>query len=142
MRFPEGHNARAEAPLHSGAVTALRGIDPVQLAIPPGGLEVARGFWSDALGLDEVARPAGGREGAWFGGGSVRVHVAVEEPFRPAAFAHPALVTTDLRGLLASCPARGLGVVAIRPFDGRARTHVQDSFGKRVEPCVCQETQT
>lgn len=68
-----------------GHVTA---IDHVQLAMPAGGEDDARRFYSDVLGLVEVPKPAGvaGRGGCWFVGldVGVAVHVGVEDDFRPA----------------------------------------------------------
>ena len=75
----------------------------VQVCCPPGGEDEARRFYGTGLGLTEVAKPAelAGRGGAWFraydeqGAVTAELHVGVEEPFRPARKAHPALVLAD-----------------------------------------------
>ena len=61
--------------------------------MPPGGEDVARGFYRDLLGLSEEAKPTelAARGGCWFRSGAVRVHLGVEADFRPARKAHPAL---------------------------------------------------
>jgi hypothetical protein len=68
-------------------------IDHVQLAMPKGGEEMARGFYRDLLGMLEIPRPAelARRGGCWFESGRVQVHLRVENDFRPARKAHPAL---------------------------------------------------
>jgi catechol 2,3-dioxygenase-like lactoylglutathione lyase family enzyme len=110
-------------------------IDHVQLAMPPGGEDVARSFYRDVLGLSEVPKPAAlaGRGGVWFQGGEARVHIGVEEGFRPAHKAHPALLVDDLDELVARCEASGNEVRADVPLDGYRRVHVFDPFGNRLE---------
>ncbi len=72
----------------------------VQVACPPGGEDVARRFYAQGLGMTEVEKPPDlqKRGGAWFRAyGDERdavaeIHVGVEDSFRPARKAHPALV--------------------------------------------------
>ena len=61
------------------------GLDHVQLAIPVGQEDVARGFYCDVLGLIEEAKPPhlAKRGGAWFRGGSLRLHLGVDPEFHP-----------------------------------------------------------
>jgi catechol 2,3-dioxygenase-like lactoylglutathione lyase family enzyme len=108
------------------------GIDHVQLAMPAGGEEVARDFYVRVLGLTEVTKPRApaARGGCWFESGSVRVHLGVEEGFRPARKAHPALVVRRLRELIDSA-----ALEAAWPDDipGVERCFVADPFGNRIE---------
>src|SRR5690606_14681647 len=87
---------------HSGAMGVLA-IDHVQLAMPPGVEAEARAeeFYSGALGLPWVPKPEplAGRGGCWFSNGVVALHLGVEQDFRPARKAHPALIVDDLAGL-------------------------------------------
>lgn len=109
-----------------------RGIDHVQVAIPVGGEDVARGFYQDVLGLVEAPKPEAlaVRGGAWFEAGTTRVHVGAESEFIPARKAHPALVVDDLRGFVA---ARSLEVRWSDEIPGTIRCHVDDPFGNRLE---------
>jgi len=68
-------------------------IDHVQLAMPSGGEERARRFFVDVLGMTEIAKPPelAKRGGCWFASGKVQVHLGVENDFRAAKKAHPAL---------------------------------------------------
>ncbi len=120
----------------------------VQVACPPGGEEEVRRFYAGALGLTEVEKPAdlAGRGGAWFrahddaGQVTAEIHVGVEDPFRPARKAHPALL---LDGPAAPTPAAlGARLEALgfpvdlsqqHTFPGYERLHTADAHGNRVE---------
>ena len=114
---------------------ALIGIDHVQLAMPPGGEEEARAFYGVLLGLPERPKPAhlAARGGCWFEGPGLKVHLGVEQDFRPATKAHPALVTDDLPSLAATLRSAGSRVVGDEPLDGVERAYVDDPFGNRLE---------
>jgi catechol 2,3-dioxygenase-like lactoylglutathione lyase family enzyme len=111
------------------------GLDHVQLAMPPGGEAEAEAFYSGLLGFERVPKPPplAARGGCWFVRGAVAVHLGVEEGFRPARKAHPALVVRGLADLEAALAAAGL---AVRPnpdlAPGRG-AYVDDPFGNRIE---------
>lgn len=110
-------------------------IDHVQLAMPKGSENRARSFYRDVLGMNEIPKPdpLAGRGGCWFGSGETQVHLGVEEDFRPAKKAHPALVVQGLNEILARCEAAGLPTKPDAQIDGRRRVHVFDPFGNRLE---------
>ena len=95
---------------------ALTRIDHVQLAMPPGGEDVARGFYRDLLGLSEEAKPTelAARGGCGFRSGAVRVHLGVEAAFRPARKAHPALRVAGFEALVATLREAGCAMRALR----------------------------
>jgi catechol 2,3-dioxygenase-like lactoylglutathione lyase family enzyme len=72
----------------------VKGIDHVQLAMPAGEEAKARAFYQDLLGLPEVPKPPqlAARGGCWFGAGAEKIYLGVEDHFRPARKAHPALL--------------------------------------------------
>ncbi len=111
------------------------GLHHVQLAMPRGREADARTFYAGVLGLIEVAKPRhlAVRGGVWFSAGSAQVHLGVEDDFRPARKAHPALLVRDLAGLRARCVASGVEVVDDQPLEGFDRCYVTDPFGNRVE---------
>jgi catechol 2,3-dioxygenase-like lactoylglutathione lyase family enzyme len=115
--------------------TPFLAIDHVQLAIPRGGEAAARRFYVELLGLVEVPRPAAmaGRGGGWFESGDVRIHLGVEDDFRPARKAHPALRCRDYAGLVARLEAAGVEVRPATEVPGVLRCHVDDPFGNRIE---------
>ena len=110
--------------------------DHVQLAMPAGEEPRARVFYVEALGMDELPKPAdlAARGGAWFASGPVQLHLGVETPFAPARKAHPALRCADLAGLLARLEAGGVPVTMGGTFeDGATHAYVNDPFGNRLE---------
>ena len=110
-------------------------IEHVQLAMPAGGEQAARGFYSGLLGLPEHAKPKhlAARGGCWFEAPGVKVHLGVDADFRAAQKAHPALLVDDLAALIAALAAAGVEAVPDEPADGRARCYVSDPFGNRIE---------
>ena len=115
-------------------MTILR-VDHVQLAMPKGEEPDARRFYVDALGLNEVVKPAhlAKRGGCWFELGKVRVHLGVDPEFRAAKKAHPAFVVSDLSALRARLESAGYSVEDDQPLEGFLRTYVYDPFGNRIE---------
>lgn len=111
------------------------GIDHVQLAMPASGEDRARGFYAGVLGLREVPKPAdlAARGGCWFEGGGAHIHLGVEEDFRPARKAHPALLIDDLEGFIGQLNEAGVPFRPGKPLDGYARGDVADPFGNRIE---------
>lgn len=110
-------------------------IDHVQLAMPAGGEPAARSFYTDVLGLPEVAKPPqlAKRGGCWFENAAIKIHLGVENDFRPAHKAHPALLVSALADLIERCRRAGCSIVADEPLAGRARAYVSDPFGNRIE---------
>jgi len=110
-------------------------IDHVQLALPAGGEERARGFYRDLLCMVEVAKPPelAKRGGCWFQSGSVQIHLGVEEDFRAARKAHPALRCSDYDALTAHLRAAGVAIRADNSIPGVRRCHISDPFGNRIE---------
>jgi catechol 2,3-dioxygenase-like lactoylglutathione lyase family enzyme len=113
----------------------LYAIDHVQIAMPPGAEEAARAFYAGVLGLAEVPKPAAlaPRGGAWFEGGEIRLHLGVEQDFRPARKAHPAFLVEGLDDLVERCRENGHAVTSDEPLEGYRRFHVIDPFGNRIE---------
>lgn len=110
-------------------------IDHVQVAIPVGGEDAARGFYGVLVGLVEIPKPAdmAGRGGCWFAVGALQLHLGVEQGFRPAKKAHVALACGDLAGLRARLEASGCPTNDDVPVAGRERLFSEDPFGNRIE---------
>ena|ERR1700742_2663255 len=111
-------------------------LDHVQLAIPAGGEQRARAFYSDLLGIPEKEKPAilADRGGVWFERGDLKIHAGVEKDFRPAKKAHPALQVEGLAELIAQLKTAGCEIADAELVDGyRARAFVADPFGNRIE---------
>lgn len=111
------------------------GLDHIQLSMPRRKEAQARAFYSDTLGMPEVPKPAklAGRGGVWFECGVVKIHLGVEDEFRAARKAHPALVVTDLRELMRTLAADGYEVLVDTGIPGVLRAFTHDPFGNRIE---------
>lgn len=110
-------------------------LDHVQLAMPAGGEDKARAFYAGLLGIPEVAKPANlaKRGGCWFQNGTLKLHLGVEQDFRPALKAHPAFIVDDLSSLCARLSASGIQARTDEPLEGYTRVFVDDPFGNRIE---------
>ena len=112
-------------------------LDHVQLAMPPGGEAeaAAEAFYGGLLGLTRRPKPEpmASRGGCWFANGPVALHLGVEEDFRPARKAHPALVVRDLSALQAALRAAGVQVRQNPDAAPGAGAYVDDPFGNRIE---------
>ena len=107
----------------------------MQLAIPAGAEDTARGFYRDLLGMVEVDKPAelAKRGGCWFQSRSVHLHLGVEAEFRPAKKAHPALRCQDYDALTSRLRAAGVEIKDNGSIPGVRRCHIADPFGNRIE---------
>jgi len=112
----------------------VRAIEHVQLAMPVGAEERARRFYGELLGLLERRKPAhlAARGGVWFERGGLKIHLGVEEGFRPARKAHPAPLVDDLPALAVRLAAAGHPVLD-EPLEGYRRVYTEDPFGNRIE---------
>jgi catechol 2,3-dioxygenase-like lactoylglutathione lyase family enzyme len=114
---------------------SLVDLDHIQLAMPEGQEEAARGFYGKLLGLEEVAKPDKLRKrgGCWFEKGRIKIHLGVETDFRPVRKAHPAFLVQDLAGLIARLEQAGVAARQDEPLPDYARVYVDDPFGNRIE---------
>ena len=110
-------------------------IDHVQLSMPVGEEARAKEFYADILGLKQVPKPEALalRGGAWFENDKVKVHLGVENGFRPARKAHPAFIVDGIDELIAVLNSKGYLVTVAEPMPGIERVHVDDPFGNRIE---------
>ena len=110
-------------------------IDHVQLAIPRGAEETCRAFYCGVLGMTEIPKPPGlaARGGLWLQGGPVQIHLGVEEDFRPARKAHPALAVSDPDALAHRLAAAGCDPVWDDAIPEVRRFFASDPLGNRLE---------
>ena len=113
----------------------VESINHVQLAMPLGGEAAARDFYTGLLGIPEVEKPPhlAKRGGCWFERGALKVHLGVEQDFRPARKAHVALTVSDLAALIARLEAAGFAGAEDEPMAGYDRRYIADPFGNRIE---------
>jgi catechol 2,3-dioxygenase-like lactoylglutathione lyase family enzyme len=101
-------------------LVAVIRVDHVQLAIPEGGEDRARGFYRDLLGVPEVEKPAhlAKRGVCWFKRGALKMHLGVDPDFRSAQKAHPGLEVRGLGALVARLEKAGFPVRPDEPLGG------------------------
>ena len=121
----------------SGTSARVRAIDHVQLAMPPGEDAEARAeaFFSGILGIPRVPKPPelAARGGCWFENGPLKLHLGVEQEFRPAKKAHPALVVEQLDELCQRLEDAGHRTRRAEEVPGKPQWYVDDPFGNRIE---------
>lgn len=110
-------------------------IDHVQLVMPKGKEAEAAAFYRDALGLDEIEKPAAlkANGGVWFGNDGVNIHLGVEPEFRPAKKAHPAFRVQDLDTLAKRLEMAGFVVLWDERLPNTRRFYSDDPYGNRIE---------
>ena len=118
----------------------IEAIVHVQIAIPVGGEDAAREFYSELLGLKEIPKPPelAKRGGCWFElpeGTCGQLHLGADSDFRPAKKAHVAFAVSDVAELAEMAHAQGYEVVSDAP-DGIEQVYVYDPFGNRLEFCA------
>jgi catechol 2,3-dioxygenase-like lactoylglutathione lyase family enzyme len=119
----------------SGVSGPFLAVDHVELAMPPGQEDIARRFYRDLLGMEEILKPPelARRGGCWFESENVQIHLGVEADFRPAKKAHPALRCGDYEGLISRLRAASVEVIEVQDVPGIRRCHAHDPFGNRIE---------
>jgi catechol 2,3-dioxygenase-like lactoylglutathione lyase family enzyme len=121
----------------TGAEYRIEGLDHVQLAMPPGPEAEARAeaFFTGLLGLPRVPKPPelAARGGCWFERGPIKLHLGVEEDFRPARKAHPGLRVSGLEALSRELDEAGYPTRRAEEVPGRPQWYVDDPFGNRIE---------
>jgi catechol 2,3-dioxygenase-like lactoylglutathione lyase family enzyme len=110
-------------------------IHHVQLGSPAGSEAVARAFWKDLLGFEEIPKPPAlaPRGGCWFRGHGIEIHVGIESDFRPAVKSHPGLLVDDIDAWAARLAASGRAVAWDAAYPGMRRFYCADPFGNRIE---------
>lgn len=113
----------------------ITGLDHVQIAMPRGGEDLARGFYVGVLGMREIPKPPhlAVSGGCWFESGGAHLHLGAETGFSPAKKAHPALLVDDLAALAERLEAAGSGFKPGKPLEGYVRGDTHDPFGNRIE---------
>lgn len=118
----------------------ILGLDHVHITTPRSKEAEVKVFYTEVLGLVEVAKPAAlvARGGAWFHCGEAALHLGVEDDttFHPQLKAHPALLVRD-RETLAEIQKRLSRVGAPLQHEvqipGYERFETRDPAGNRIE---------
>lgn len=114
---------------------AIVGVHHIQLAMSIGEETRAVAFYQGLLGIPQVDKPAqlAVRGGCWFETELIRIHLGVEEDFKPAGKAHPALLVNGLSVMQRHLEDAGVEIVVDEPLPGFQRFYLYDPFGNRLE---------
>lgn len=107
----------------------------VLLASPPGSEAASRSFYGQLLGLAEIAKPSAltARGGCWFRGMGFELHLGIEDDFRPARKAHPAIRVGDLDTLAERLSEAGHPIKIDDDLPGFRRFYADDPHDNRLE---------
>lgn len=110
-------------------------LDHVQLAVPPGEERRCDGFYMTLLGFQELEKPPvqAARGGRWYQRDDAALHLGVEEDFRPAKKAHPALAIENFDEIIERLTGAGVEVRFDETIPGRRHCYVEDPVGNRLE---------
>ncbi|WP_391206546.1 VOC family protein [Psychrobacillus sp. L4] len=113
----------------------FKSIDHIQLAAPKGSEAVARIFFGEVLGFQEIEKPETLRKngGVWFQFNNYQIHIGIEEPFAPAKKAHPAFEVENLEALKMHLTNNEVSFIGDTDLPGANRIYVHDPFGNRIE---------
>ena len=103
--------------------------------MPPEMEDSACAFYCGLLGMTELGKPPelAKHGGCWFSSGEVQIHLGVEQDFRPAKKAHPALRCREYEALIAKLRQAGVEIIADDNNPGVTRCYIHDPFGNRIE---------
>jgi catechol 2,3-dioxygenase-like lactoylglutathione lyase family enzyme len=105
--------------------------------MPAGEEDAAERFYSGTLGMERIPKPEhlAARGGCWFRsqGSGLELHLGVEEDFRPARKAHPALLVNGLSELRTRLVDAGVEIQDDTQLEGHERFYAFDPFGNRLE---------
>lgn len=108
----------------------------VQISIPVGGEDDARGFYCGVLGMTEVPKPEAltGRGGFWLELSGFQIHFGTEDGVdRHRSKAHVAYLVTDLDHWKEKLTQEGFEITDGIPIPNYNRFEFRDPFGNRVE---------
>ncbi len=108
-------------------------IHHVQIMVPAGREDEARGFYQGLLGLIPRERPPQERPGLWYSVGGAEVHLGLGETPPGDSRAHVAFVVEDLDLMRSRLEGADFEVREARPLGGARRFHTRDPFGNRLE---------
>lgn len=117
-------------------MTTLKALHHIQVSIPVGAEDEARGFYCRVLGLKEISKPESlaGRGGFWVELGDSQIHFGAEVGVdRAKTKAHAAYLVDDLsmwRERLTNACCESIDGTPIPGYD---RFEFRDPFGNRVE---------
>ena len=114
----------------------------VNVTVPSALEDVAKHFYRDLLGLPEIPKPAGTRQGrgAWYELGEMQLHLSLEDDARnETSDRHVCYQVRDIAAANLEFREAGIDVIPDpRPVSGQSRFFVRDPGGNLIE--ITQKT--
>ena len=109
-------------------------LDHVQICIPTGKENEARQFYSNIIGLTEIAKPEALTRsgGLWYRVGDIQLHIGTESEINRSK-RHPAFEITDLEKAKMHLAKNGVTIREEIQIPGCKRFSFFDPFGNRIE---------
>jgi len=106
-------------------------LDHILISVPEGKLQDARTFYSQVLGLTEIA---GGHphNAIWFNIADIQLHIR-EEPTGPVSARHPAFEIANIDEARQELERKDVPISYSSDIDGRQRFFIRDPFDNRIE---------
>lgn len=106
-------------------------LDHILVSIPEQETEAARTFYTEILGLTEIAgnHPGGA---IWFDIADIQLHLR-EEAGGNKSLRHPAFEVGNLDEARQELQQKGVDISYSSDIDGRQRFFIRDPFGNRIE---------
>jgi catechol 2,3-dioxygenase-like lactoylglutathione lyase family enzyme len=108
----------------------------VNVTVPPELEAATKEFYGNALGLEQVPKPAAARQsGAWYQIGANQLHLSVENEERgPVSSRHICFAVSDLEAAEKRFREAGVKIIPDpRPMPGTPRFYVRDPGGNQLE---------
>ena len=117
-------------------MTQILRLQHAAVNVPADGLEIARKFYTEILGLREVPRPPELRDrpGIWYSLGSTELHIQTRENVpHEKGDRHSALVVDDIDAWRERFAVHNVDVFDQPTIYNRRRFNVRDPFGNLLE---------
>lgn len=109
-------------------------LDHIQICIPTGKEDEARRFYTNVIGLTEIAKPkellANG--GLWYQIADIQLHIGTENEINKSK-RHPAFEVEDIQAARAHLEKSGVKIKEEIQLPGQTRFSFIDPFGNRIE---------
>jgi catechol 2,3-dioxygenase-like lactoylglutathione lyase family enzyme len=107
----------------------------VQIYIPFGQEKVARNFYTNILGLQEIEKPGSLKSngGIWYQAGDIELHIGVENMEHVQSKRHPAFEVENVDEVRRYLESHGIQSQDEKPIPNVKRFSFFDPFGNRIE---------
>jgi catechol 2,3-dioxygenase-like lactoylglutathione lyase family enzyme len=113
----------------------VKRLDHVQICIPFNQEDVARSFYSEVLGFEEIEKPDSLKPngGLWYKVGDIELHIGTEDMTGNKSKRHPAFEVTSLQEVRDYLEENEIKTYDEKKIPNVERFSFYDPFGNRIE---------